>query len=130
MGIVSGKNAVFGLLVAFFLAVSIGGVFTAEMMSSGASYNCPYMGAPTLCAMGPLQHLSEWQQTFATIVQKASTGAFLLLALFATLLVAVRPRLFEPAVATGRLYRSPPSVSRGEKISRWLSLFENSPSLV
>ena len=60
MNAVSGKRAVVVLLIVFLLAVSIGGAFV-------------------LCTMSPLEHLTEWQQTFAATVQQASTALFVLL---------------------------------------------------
>ena len=125
-----GNKAVFVLLVALFLAASMGSVFTAEMMDGGAAYNCPYMGVPVLCAMSPLQHLSEWQHTFAAVVQQTSTVVFLLLALCAAALFSIRPRLLEPRIVRGYRYRSPPSTPQNARITRWLSLFELSPSQI
>jgi len=129
MNRVSGNKAVFGIFLALFLVASMGGVFAAGTMDSGAAYNCPYRGAPVLCAMNPLQHLSEWQQTFAAVVQQTSTVIFLLLALCATLL-SVRPRLLEPRIIRGYRYRSPTSTPQNARITRWLSLFELSPSWI
>ncbi len=126
-GVIRNK-LVFALFIALFLAVSMGGVFTSNMMNDTASFNCPYMGVPVLCAMNPLQHLSEWQQTFAAIVQQIATEVLLLLVLCAALFFSVHPRLLEPRMVRGYLYRSPPSTSQNKKITRWLSLFENSPS--
>jgi hypothetical protein len=66
--------------------MTMGGVFSYEMMMShdnGMMYNCPYMGITALCDMTSLEHLSQWQQMFAGIVQQFSILAlFLLLAVF------------------------------------------------
>ena len=121
------KRLVFGLLIALFLMINTGGGFATQMMDDSAASNCPYMGAPVLCAMNPLQHLSEWQQMFAATVQQTSTVIFLLFALCAALL-SVRPHLLKPRVIRGYRYRSPPSIPQRQRIIRWLSLFENSPS--
>src|SRR3989338_1066990 len=109
MNRVSGNKAVFGIFLALFLVASVGGVLTAGMMDGGIASNCPYMGVPVLCTMNPLQHLSEWQQTFAATVQQTSTIILLLLALYAALLISVRTRLPEPRAARAYRYRSPPS---------------------
>ncbi len=130
MSSISGKSAVFVLFMAFLLAVSVGGVFASSMMNDTAAFNCPFMGTPTLCAMNPLQHLSEWQQTFATIVQQVATNTLLLLVLCAALFFLVRPRLLELRTAKGYLYRSPPFTAQSKKITGWLSLFEQSPSQI
>src|SRR3989338_3548183 len=116
------KRLVFGLLIALFLMVNTGGVFATQMMDDSAASNCPYMGAPVLCAMNPLQHLSEWQQMFAATAQQLSTE-LLLLVLAVALLFSVHPRLVR-----GHLYRSPPSTPQNKKAIRCLSLFEHSPS--
>ena len=130
MKLIPGRKTAFGLLTALFLVANIGGIFTVTMMDGGVT-NCPYMGAPTLCAMGPLQHLSEWQQTFATVVQKTAAEILLLLVLCIALLLLIGLRVRAPsAVARLLLYDSPPSVPQSEKITRWLSLFELSPSFV
>ena len=129
MNRVSGNKAVFGIFLALFLVASVGGVFTAGMMDGGTASNCPYMGVPVLCAMNPLQHLSEWQQTFATIVQQIATNILLLLVLCVALFLSVRPRLLKLSTV-GYLYRSPPSTTYRKKVTRWLSLFENSPSQI
>ncbi len=125
-----GNKAVFALCIALFLAVSMGGVFASDLSNGYTSYNCPYMGVPVLCAMNPLQHLSQWQQTFAAIVQQVATDILLLLVLCAALFVSVRPRLLELRTAKGYLYRSPPFTAQSKKITGWLSLFEQSPSQV
>ena len=121
------KRLVFGLLIALFLMVNTGGGFATQMMDDSAASNCPYMGAPVLCAMNPLQHLSEWQQMFAATAQQLSTE-LLLLVLAVALLFSVHPRLLEPRLVRGHLYRSPPSTPQNKKAIRWLSLFEHSPS--
>jgi len=129
MSRLAGNKVIFGVFLALFLVVNTGGVFATQMMDEGAPSNCPYMGAPVLCAMNPLQHLSEWQQTFAAVVQQTSTVIFLLLAMCAALL-SVRPRLLEPRAIRGYRYRSPPSIPQRQRITRWLSLFELSPSWI
>ena len=127
----SGKKLAFGLFfVGIFLAANTGGVFASQMTDGGVAANCPYMGAPVLCAMNPLQHLSEWQHTFAAVVQQTSTVVFLLLALCAAALFSIRPRLLEPRIVRGYRYRSPPSTPQNARITRWLSLFELSPSQI
>jgi hypothetical protein len=78
------QKAVFGLLIALFLAVNVGGIFTAGMMmSNGSVHDCPFMGVPALCAMSPLEHLSEWQMTFAAVSEQFAGTILLLLLAFA-----------------------------------------------
>jgi len=59
---VAGNKVVFAVLIAFVLAVSIGSVFVLCTMN-----------------MDPLEHLSEWQSTFAAVAQQATTVVLLLL---------------------------------------------------
>src|SRR3990167_7588676 len=123
-----GKKLAFSLFfVGIFLAANTGGVFATQMMDDGAASSCPLMGAPVLCAMNPLQHLSEWQQTFAATAQQLSTE-LLFLILAVALLFSLSPRLLDPRLIRGHLYPSPPAIPQGRKITHWLSLFENSPS--
>jgi hypothetical protein len=75
-----GKKTAFVLLVALILVMSIGGVFTANMMmEDGTMHGCPYMGVAALCDMGVLAHISQWQQMFTATVQHVATTALLLL---------------------------------------------------
>jgi hypothetical protein len=81
MGKFVSKSAVLGLLCVFILALTVGGVLSADMMmpDDGAMQNCPYMGIAVLCNMTPLQHLSEWQVAFAATAQQLSIAALLLM---------------------------------------------------
>lgn len=60
MGALYGKKAVFMLLIALFLLVGIGGIFS-------------------LCEMSPLEHLSHWQEVSAVTAQQLSAIALALL---------------------------------------------------
>jgi hypothetical protein len=73
------KSSIFFLLVTLVLMMSVGGIFSAQMMMEDGMHDCPFMGIAALCEMSPLQHLSEWQSMFATTFQQFSTFALLLL---------------------------------------------------
>ena len=76
------KNAAFALLLAFVLMMTVGGLFSAEMMmdDNGSTHNCPFMGMTAICTMSPLVHLSQWQQMFAATTSQLATILLLLLA--------------------------------------------------
>ena len=75
------KNTVFALILGVFFMMSMGGVFSSEMMMDDGSmtHNCPYMGVAALCNMSPIEHLSQWQQMFWTTSQELATTALLVL---------------------------------------------------
>ncbi len=76
----TGKRTVFAVLIAVVIVMSVGGVLTADMMAEESmGHHCPFMGIPSLCAMSPLTHLSQWQQMFATTLQEVSVLSLLLL---------------------------------------------------
>ncbi len=79
------RNTTFILLIAIVLAMTVGGVYTAEMMTTdgGMMHNCPFMGVPALCDMSPLAHLTEWQSMFTTTVQQMTVLSLFLLFAFA-----------------------------------------------
>jgi len=83
MRAVFGKKIVFLVLIAVVLAMTVGGVYTAEMMTmdGGMMHNCPFMGVPALCNMSPLAHLAEWEGMFTTTAANAITALLLALAL-------------------------------------------------
>jgi len=71
-----GNKAVFAVLLALFLAVSMGGAFVVCTMS-----------------MSPLEHLSEWQQSFAAVAQQAGTIFILYFSIFIAFWQVLRVRL-------------------------------------
>ena len=81
-----GRNALFTFLVILVLMMTIGGVYSAEMMGmDGDMHNCPFMGVAALCNMSPLQHLSQWQLMFSVISKQMNVAALLLLLALAIL---------------------------------------------
>ncbi len=123
-----GTKAVFGLLIAFFLVVNIGDAFAAGMIDGGTTRGCPYMGLPVLCTMSPLTHISEWQQAFAATAERVSAELFALLALCLVFLPSLYAPPREARALRGYLYHTPPITPHRERLTRWLSLFENSPA--
>lgn len=97
MAAVFGKKMVFLVLIAVILTMTVGGFYTAEMMTmdGGMMHNCPFMGVPALCNMTPLAHLAEWQNMFSTTVQQMTLISLLLLLAFAVVWHFVRD-LFVP----------------------------------
>ena len=90
------KAGLLTVLLLIVLTLSFGAVLSTEMMlMDGGMHNCPFMGVPALCNMSPMEHLSQWQQMFATTLQQISTAALLLL-LAVILLWRFAEQLFIP----------------------------------
>lgn len=83
------KRLTFFVLVAIVLAMTVGGVYTAQIMTMDGDmmHHCPFMGVPALCGMSPLAHLIEWQLMFTAVLQQM-TASLSLLALFFALVLA------------------------------------------
>jgi len=121
--------AAFGTLALFSFAIMAG-----HSMDVGVQSHCPLSaaGAPEcpedVVAM-VAHHIDAFQSFLAALLQ---TDAALVVALL--LMVCFLPvfssRLFVPMapVFAYARYRAPPLAFRAPKITRWLSLFENSPS--
>lgn len=99
--------------------------------------DCPFSaaGVPT-CPPDELSaaihHISAYHSLLSVPGGFGTTAAIiaLLLSLCAALIFSVHSRLFEPPAVRKYVYSAPPTVPRNKKITHWLSLFENSPSLV
>ena len=130
------KKNITAFILASFLMVAL---FSPYMMSTDGrmSGNCPFSIIGTsLCPQGSLavaiHHISAYHSFFNVFVHSGITALIfftLLLALSEILILSISPPLFRPLVLIGRLHNSPPVIQRNGKITRWLSLLENSPSL-
>jgi hypothetical protein len=91
------KIGAISLLLVVALTLTLGGVFSAETMmgGDGMMHHCPYMGVASMCNMSPLEHLSLWQQMFASIAQEFSNLVVLMLLAFSALCYLFR-NLFTP----------------------------------
>lgn len=55
--------------LAFFFAASFGVMHIGMKMDDhGHMHDCPFMGMMAICDMSPLQHVSAWQNTYATLI--------------------------------------------------------------
>ena len=131
------KNTIAPLVFASFLMAAFFG-FTA--MSNGPDGrmqgDCPFsVTGASLCPQdavaAAVHHLSAYQSFLNVPV---SLGFGTLISMFgliglALVLVASSPPVPIPVASSGVLYTSPPLASYNKKLIRWLSLFENSPSL-
>ncbi len=76
--------------LAFFFAASFGVMHTGMTTDSqGHMHDCPFMGMVIICEMSPLQHVSAWQNTFATLVLGQSGTSLVYGVLLALFLYAV-----------------------------------------
>lgn len=126
------------VLAAFLGAVAVGLIF---MMDSGMNMEqsmadeCPYaMVGGNVCpqsALGAVVHHISLYQSFTNVPVSFGMAAFIfsmflvINAILAVIINSAPPAL--PVIA-GIFYNSPPDSSYKRKISRWLSLHENSPA--
>ncbi|OYV27667.1 MAG: hypothetical protein B7W98_01300, partial [Parcubacteria group bacterium 20-58-5] len=96
--------------------------------------DCPFsaLGA-SLCQQGGeagvLHHIAAYQSFLNIPAGSDLTAAIIasLLAFAAALAFSIRTLSVRPPTPIRRFYHSPPVSFRTRKITRWLSLFENSP---
>jgi len=122
------------VLIAFlslsFLGLSTHGAMPSDTSVAQAS-SCPYMvGGYAVCATNVLNHISAWQEATRGISLEAfSIAALLTLFAFVSsiitgLLASVLFFFFYKRLKSYFIYKR-----QLVKILRWLSLFENSPSV-
>ena len=64
--------------LAFFFAASVGVMHIGMKTDDhGHMHDCPFMGMTAICDMSPLQHVSAWQNIYATVVFKDTFTALL-----------------------------------------------------
>ncbi len=130
------KQIITILVLASFLSVAF---FSFNVMMQGPDGrmvgDCPFsaMGA-SLCpqdtAAVAIHHVSAYY-AFLNVPVGTSFAALiisLILAVCSILIISIRSPLSGPPIPATVLYDSPPPNSYNRKITRWLSLFENSPS--
>ena len=130
------KQIITALVLASFLSVAF---FSFNMMMQGPDGrmvgDCPFtaLGA-SLCPQDnmavAIHHVSAYY-AFLNVPVGTSFAALmisLLLVASALLIISIRSPLLGPPIPATILYDSPPPNSYSRKITRWLSLFENSPS--
>ena len=133
------KKIISAFVLASFLAIALLS-FTFMMTADGRmAGNCPFsvMGA-SLCPQGTLalavHHISAYRSFFNVFVNSGITVIIIFALLFALRaifnLATGPPSLSRPLIVTGGLHDSPPVISHKRKITHWLALLENSPSLV
>jgi len=130
------------VVTAFILVLFLATVFFsfASMMhgeEAGMRADCPFsvMGEP-LCpqnlAAAIMHHISAYQSFLAVFAGSGMTAVVIafLLAFSAALSFLISPLLYKPPELTRTFFIPPPAVRKDRKEIRWLSLFENSPSLI
>ena len=123
-------------MLAALLAVVLFGFATMSYGSDGKMEgHCPFsvMGAPSCpqdLVAAALHHISSYQSLLNAPVSPSFTVLIvaLLLLVYGVFIFFIRPPAFQPQLI-GYLHGSPLSSARDRKTTRWLSLFEHSPSL-
>lgn len=126
------------LLLASFLMVAFFG-FSFMSMQHGSDGrmqgDCPFSATGTpLCPQdafaAAMHHLSAYQSFFGVSVDTAIVALMsaLLFAVLYVLVSLIRPFILKPPIRGRHSYCSPPISACTSKITRWLSLLENSPS--
>lgn len=124
------------LLFIGFITISFWSLPLAMHGSDGLMKNdCPFSAVETTLCLGnaltlAFHHISAYQSFFSAPVSSNVTILIisLLLAAWAILTLFVNQLLFNRRAFIIRSYNAPP-VSLDRKLSRWLSLLENSPSM-
>lgn len=131
------KKMIAPLLLASFLSVALLGFVAMSYGSDGRMEGgCPFSATgATFCPQDALtvamHHIRAYQSFLnvpvdSTLILLMST---LFLAVYLLVLI-VRPLLFAVPAPINRFPHGPPLSARTRKITRWLSLLENSPSLI
>ncbi len=71
-------------LISVFVTAAVFGIwhtFGMQMNSQGKMNGCPFMGQTGICTMTFAQHLTRWQNMFASTPAKAMILSFVLLAI-------------------------------------------------
>src|SRR3989344_1917856 len=126
------------VLASFIMVVFFSFTYMIHQSDGRMAGDCPFFSnSQSICnqntILSAIHHISAYQ-SFLNIQTVSNITAGLISLLFLVALVfAVAPKNLYPL--TSSLYPSdqnnhPPAVSGKEKITRWLSLFENSPSVI
>ncbi|MFA6414772.1 MAG: hypothetical protein WC217_00585 [Candidatus Paceibacterota bacterium] len=123
-------------VLASFLMVTFFGFASMVHGSDGQMQtDCPFtQTGASLCpqdAVTMVMHHIATYQSFLTMSVGPSLMALIIAAFSIVSLAAIlfaRPRLQTFAASRGALYKSPPPISYNRKLTRWLSILENSPS--
>ena len=104
------KSNILLLVIALVFMMSVGGIFSANMMmdGNGMMTPCPFMGMTGICNMNPLDHIVAWQGMFTSIPAQSVP---LIVLLFALSLIVVFTRVRQvhapprEQISSYRLYR-------------------------
>jgi len=125
--------ALVSLLAIVFFSFS----FMARGVDGQMQGDCPFsvMGAP-LCPQdafaAAVHHISAYQSFLAAFAGSGMTAVVIafLLALSAALSFLIAPLLYKPPELARTFFITSPTVRKDRKEIHWLSLLENSPSLI
>ena len=130
------KKIIVPLLLTSFLAVLFFSLPMMGVMDGSMPEGCPFGATgvslcPTDAVAMAVHHISAYQ-SFLTITTQASLLMliiFLLSAVAALLARFIYPLVINSSALARSAFASPPADPQQRKITRWLSLFELSPSL-
>ena len=136
MKVLPRQTVVLLILVSFLAIVLFGFVSMMHTLDGRMSGECPFsaMGA-SLCPQNTLavalHHISAYNSLLAAPTQSGITAliAVLLFVASLVLLLSVSPPAFSAPARAGSFFDSPRATPQDRKKIRWLSLFENSPSM-
>lgn len=130
------KKTIVAIILVSFLTITI---FSFPVMIGAdgrMAGDCPFvMNGLSLCPQEALavaaHHIAAYRSFFNISVNSGITAVILvyLFLIMAVVILSISPPLFSQPILTNSFYNSPPAVRRNKKITRWLSLLENSPSL-
>jgi hypothetical protein len=128
------------ILVIGFAGMAVFGLFVMDFTMGHGDMGCiasSVNGNDTVCPMSLMQmafhHISAFQAfSLSTVAFSFVLGLIFLLASVASSLLFVQILSFRPPILFGRLQRGIPELPffHYKKITRWLALFEHSPSLI
>lgn len=124
------------ILVLFLTTVFFGFAAVMHDPVEGMQGNCPFsvMGEP-LCPQNlmaaTVHHIASYQSFLSAFPAAGTLAAIiaLLIALSAALLLLAAPLLYKSPKLTRLYFAASSTVQSDKKEIRWLSLFENSPSV-
>ena len=136
MSFISKKIAVPFILASFLMVALFGFVAMSYGSDGRMEGGCPFSATgATLCPQDALivamHHINAYQSFLNVPVDSTLIllMSVLLLAVYILVLI-VRPLLFIIHTRLNHFSHGPPLSARTRKITRWLSLLENSPSLI
>ena len=135
MPVLSKKITALFILLSFLMIVFWGFMMMTHRPSGEMNNSCPFaIAGASLCPqdnmMSVIHHISSYQSFLNTPIGSSAATLLISLLLFAVAIIfATSPPLLKIPARVPNIDNSPPDIASKRKVTRWLSLFENSPSL-